>query len=135
MKNGDPFFENWEDSATATYSSHLIDIVKRCLEDKPADRITPTALLAMITDPVPDAEDNEDETVDDRNLAQMGKGDSDGVDVDEAWPAFVPYQSMYRLGMTMQDIANGMEQALGGNDDGDDDGDDGDGGDGDAAAE
>lgn len=112
MKHEDPFYENWEDFALVYYSSHLIDVIRLCLEDLPSDRITPTALLAYINDPVPDAEDNEDDTLKDRNLALNCKADRTGVNVGNEWPAFINHQGTYRLGMTMQDIRNTLEQAI-----------------------
>ncbi|CZT24956.1 uncharacterized protein RCC_10685 [Ramularia collo-cygni] len=110
LKQGDPFFLNWEETALETYSSHLVDIVRSCLWDQPRDRVTPIALLAAINGPIPPAEDDEDETVEDRRKAQGAQGDRDGMQVDEKWPVYVGFEDRYRMGFSYSDITTSMAE-------------------------
>lgn len=111
MKNDDPCFDGWQDIVSTRYSNHLIDVVKGCLMDQPANRTTPTALLALINGPTPAAIDDDDDYRRDSMRMLDAKAARNGTNVSNEWPTFIDTGNFaYRFGATWADALAEQQQ-------------------------
>lgn len=88
------------------YSTHLVQAIRLCLFDNPAQRITASDLLGLINASVPD----DDGTPEDRMIAETAKAARDGRNIGAQWPAFVDFDDPYKIGFSFQGIAQSMPE-------------------------